>query len=785
MKDYFSSKEYLEKLDKYYRATNYLTVAQLYLRDNVLLKDKLEPAHVKTRILGHWGTCAGQNFVYTHCNRVITKYDLNMILLSGPGHGGNFFVSNCYLEGSFSEIYPEVSQDQKGITQLCKMFSFAYGLPSHVAPEIPGSINEGGELGYGLAHGYGAVFDNPDLIATVVVGDGEAETGPTATSWHSNKFINPKRDGAVLPILHLNGYKIANPTTFSRISNQELASLFNGYGYKPYYVEGNDPKKLHVEMAKVMDSAIEDIKQIWYKARVKGDLTRPMWPMIIMRTPKGWTGPKVVDGVRIEDNHKAHQVPISMKKPEHLKLLEDWLLSYNPTELFTQDYKLKPEIADILPKGSRRMGANPHANGGLLLKEIVTPKLSELEVKVDAPGSIKAQDMIELGGYVKRLFELNKTNQNFRTFSPDEANSNRLYKQFETEKRMFNAQILPTDDGLSQYGRVMDSFLSEHACEGWLEGYILTGRHGMFNTYEAFGRVVDSMVAQHCKWLKTTQKLSWRAPISSLNIILTSNVWQQDHNGYTHQDPGMLTHISEKTPSTFKIYLPADANSLIASYDEGTKSKDLVNIFVASKHPTYQWLNMEEAQQHVKNGISVWDWACCGDKDNPDVIVACAGHEPTEEALASVNYLKKYAPKLNIRFINVLKLMKIAPNTSHPDGLTDKEFDELFTTDKPIIFNFHGYAGLIKQLMYDRKNKNLKVFGYKEEGTITTSFDMSVRNEIDRCHLTMQIADAVKLAPATRAKIKREMTSILERHTQHIKEHNTDLPEIENWKWGE
>ena len=783
MKDYFSSKEYLEKLDKYYRAANYLTVAQLYLHDNVLLKEPLKPEHIKQRLLGHWGTCAGQNFVYTHCNRAITKYDLDMILLSGPGHGGNFFVANSYLEGTFSEVYPEVGKNKEGITRLCEMFSFAYGLPSHVAPEVPGSINEGGELGYSLLHGYGAIFDNPDLIATVVVGDGEAETGPLATSWHSNKFVNPKRDGAVLPILHLNGYKIANPTTFSRISNEELASLFYGYGYKPYYIEGNDPKKMHIEMAKVMDSAIEDIKNIWYNARVKGKVERPRWPMIIMRTPKGWTGPKVVDGARVEDNHKAHQVPISMKKEEHFKLLEDWLLSYNPDELFDADYKLNADIADILPKGIRRISANPHANGGRLLKEIITPKLSEFEVKFDKPGSVKAQDMYELGGYIKKLFELNKHNQNFRTFSPDEAASNRLYKQFEVEKRMFNATILPTDDGVSVNGRVMDSYLSEHACEGWLEGYLLTGRHGMFNTYEAFGRVVDSMVAQHCKWLKTTQQLSWRAPISSLNIILTSNVWQQDHNGYTHQDPGMISHIAEKAPSTFKIYLPSDANSLLACYDAATKSKNLVNLVVASKHPTYQWQSMKEAQEQVKNGYAVWDWACAGDKDNPDVVVACAGHEPTEEALAAVNYLKKVAPKLNIKFVNILNLMTLS--AAHPDGLTHAEFDKVFTTDKPIIFNFHGYAGLIKQLFFDRANHNLKVFGYKEEGTITTSFDMSVRNEIDRCHLAMAIADSVKLAPATKAKIQREMTATLEKHTQHIKQNNTDLPEIENWKWGE
>ena len=783
MRDYFSSSEYFEKLDQYFRATNYLSAAQLYLWDNVLLKDKLKPEHIKKKIVGHWGTCVGQNFVYTHCNRVITKYDQDMILLSGPGHGGNFFVGNCYLEGSFSEAYPKVGLDKAGITKLCKMFSFAGGLPSHVAPEVPGSINEGGELGYSLAHGFGAIFDNPNLIATVVVGDGEAETAPIATSWHSNKFVNAKRDGAVLPILHLNGYKISNPTMLSRISKEELASLFHGYGYKPYYIEGNDPKKMHVQMAKVMDACIEDIKAIWHNARVKGVTTRPVWPMIILRTPKGWTGPKFVDGERIEDNFKAHQVPIAMNKPEHLDLLENWLKSYKPEELFTDEYTLKPEIAAILPKGDRRIGSNPHANGGKLLKELITPKLSELEVKVEKPGCVKAQDMKELGGYIKRLFELNKDSNNYRTFSPDEAMSNRLYKQFDAEKRAFNADIWPTDDNLSLDGRIMDSYLSEHVCEGWLEGYLLTGRHGMFNSYEAFIRVVDSMVAQHCKWLKTTRTLKWRAPISSLNLILTSNVWQQDHNGYTHQDPGFLTHMAEKTPSVVRMYLPCDANTLIAAFDKGTKSKDQINIFTASKHPSYQWTTMKQAQKIAKDGLAVWDWACNGDKDNPDVVIACAGDTPTQEAVATVGLIKQYLPKLNVRFINVLNLMKLAPKSQHPDGLTDEEFDELFTTDKPIIFNFHGYAGLIKQLLFDRKNKNLHVFGYKEEGTITTSFDMRVRNNIDRCHLLMTVAEVATISAASKKKVLADMTELLDRHHKYIVEYGVDLPEIADWKW--
>lgn len=783
MRDFYSSAEYLENLDRYFRASNYLTVAQLYLLDNPLLKEKLKPEHIKKKLVGHWGTCAGQNFVYTHCNRVITKYNQDMILLSGPGHGGNFFVGNCYLEGSFSEVYPKVSQDKKGITRLCKMFSFPGGLPSHVAPEVPGSINEGGELGYGLAHGYGAIFDNPNLIATVVVGDGEAETGPLATSWHSNKFVNPKRDGAVLPVLHLNGYKINNPTVLSRISKQELNALFTGYGYKPYYVEGNDPKKMHVLMAKAMDSAIEEIKTIWHNARTKGDTRRPLWPMIILRTPKGWTGPKVVDGLRVEDNFRAHQIPLSMTKPEHLQMLEDWLLSYKPHELFGDDYKLKPEIAAILPKGSKRMGATPYANGGLLLKEIITPNLEDVAVKVDKPGSVKTQDMLELGAYVKKLFDLNKHNNNYRTFSPDEAMSNRLYKQFDAENRTFNADIWAGDDKLAVDGRIMDSYLSEHACEAWLEGYLLTGRHGMFNSYEAFIRVVDSMVAQHCKWLKVTRQLKWRAPISSLNLLLTSNVWQQDHNGYTHQDPGFLTHMAEKTPSVVRMYCPCDANSLIATFDKATKSKNQINVITASKHPSYQWTNIKQAQKLVKDGLAVWDWACVNDKDNPDVVIACAGGTPTQEALATVSLIKKYMPKLNVRFINVLNIMKLAPNSQHPDGLTDEQFDKLFTTDKPIIFNFHGYAGLIKQLMYDRKNKNLKAFGYKEEGTITTRFDMRVRNNIDRCHLLMTIADAVKLPAATKNRVMQDMTDLLDLHHKYITEYGVDLPEIENWQW--
>ena len=778
------SNKYLNTLDKYWRAANYLTVAQLYLLDNPLLRKKLEPEHIKQKLVGHWGTCAGQNFVYAHCNRVITKYNLDMLLLSGPGHGGNFFVANSYLEGTYSEVYPKVSLDEKGLTRLCKQFSFPGGIPSHVAPETPGSINEGGELGYCLAHGFGAIFDNPDLIATVIVGDGEAETGPLATSWHSNKFVNPKTDGAVLPILHLNGYKINNPTVLSRIPHNQLESLFLGYGYKPYFVEGNNPKIMHKLMAKAMDSCIEQIKQIQFNARNNKPQKEILWPMIVLRTPKGWTGPKVVDNAMVENSFRAHQIPIKMDKPEHLQQLEAWLKSYNPDELFDENYKLKAEIAEILPKGDKRISANPHANGGLLLKELKTPSLKDCAVNVPAPGTVKAQDMLELGGYIKRLFELNKENQNYRIFSPDEAMSNRLYKAFEVENRSFNTTILDTDDKLTINGRIMDSYLSEHMCEGWLEGYLLTGRHGMFNSYEAFLRVVDSMVAQHGKWLKVTRELKWRKPISSLNLILTSNVWQQDHNGYTHQDPGFLDHMANKAPSVTRMYLPADANSLIATFDMCSKMKDTINVITASKHPSFQWLTMTQAEKHVKKGLGVWDFACLNDSKNPDVVIACAGDTPTLEAIATVTLIKKYVPNLNVRFVNVVNLFKLLPNTEHPEGLTDKEFNEIFTTNKPVIFNFHGYPRLINELCYNRENKNIHAFGYVEEGTITTSFDMRVRNKIDRYNLLKAVASVIKLTPAKRNKIVADMDKLLSEHTKYICEYGVDTPEIANWKFN-
>ena len=780
MKDYYSSKEYFELLNKYLRAANYLTVAQLYLKDNPLLRKPLERKHIKDRLLGHWGTCAGQNFVYAHCDRVIKKYNQDMVLLSGPGHGGNFFVSNCYLEGTYSEYYPKITQNEAGLKKLCKQFSFPGGIPSHVAPETPGSIHEGGELGYSLAHGFGAVLDNPNLIAAVVVGDGEAETGPLATSWNGNKFISAKTDGAVLPILHLNGYKINSPTVLARLPHHELESLFVGYGYKPYFVEGNDPVALHPVMAKAMDCAIADIKKNWQNARKKGVTERPVWPMIILRTPKGWTGPKEVDGQKIEDYFLAHQIPISMSEPNHFDLVKEWLESYHAEELFDKNGKLKQEIAAILPTGDKRLGATPYANGGKLLKEIVTPDLKDLEVKFDKPGTVKVQDMRELGGYIRELFELNKYNKNYRIFSPDEAKSNRLYRAFDVENRPFEGKLLPTDDKLSTEGRIMDGYLSEHSCEGWLEGYILTGRHGMFDSYEAFMRVVDSMVAQHCKWLRVCNRLQWRAPISSLNLVLTSTTWQQDHNGYTHQDTGFITHIAEKAPEVTHIYLPADANTLLAVYDKATKSKNKVNVITASKKYSYQWLHMDEAIKHVEKGASVWDFACLGDKEHPDVVIATAGDTPTKEAIAALNYIHKYLPKLNVRFVNVCNLMALTKE--HPDGLSDVEFDKLFTKDKPVIFNFHGYAELIKGLVYDRHNKNFHVFGYQEEGTVTTPFDMRVKNHIDRCHLVLEVANSVELAPTTKKKVTEAMQDVLTRHDEYIREHGVDMPEIDEWK---
>ena len=780
MLDKFSTKEYFEKLDKYFRAVNYISAGQLYLLNNPLLKQKLKIEDVKKKIVGHWGTVPGQNFVYTHCNRVINKYGLNMVLVSGPGHGGNFFVANSYLEGTYSEFYPEVSQDKAGMTKLFKQFSFPGGINSHVAPDVPGSINEGGELGYSLAHSFGAVLDNPNLIVTTIVGDGEAETGPLATSWHGNKFINAQKDGAVLPVLHLNGYKISNPTVLSRISKKELTSLMVGYGYNPIFVEGDNPQLMHKLMAQAMDKAIEQIRLNWNNARKLNVTERPIWPMIVLRTPKGWTGPKEVEGKQIEGSFRAHQVPISMAGKDDLKLLEKWLKSYKPEELFT-NYKLNADIAEILPKGEKRISANIHANGGKLLKELVLPNIRDYAVEVKKPGGVKTQDMLELGGYLRDVYANNGTN--FRAFSPDEAMSNRLYRMFETETRNFNATVFNTDEKVAHNGRIMDSFLSEHMCEGWLEGYLLTGRHGLFHSYEAFIRVIDSMVGQHAKWLKMCNEISWREPIASLNILLTSNVWQQDHNGYTHQDPGFLDIINNKKPEITRIYLPADANCLISCVDHCLQTKNYINVITASKHPSYQWLNMEQAIQHCTKGIGVWDFACVNDKDNPDIVIASAGGTPTLEALATIKILKKYVPDINIRYVNVVDLMKLMSNEKHPHGLSDKEYNEIFTTNKPVIFNFHGYPQLIHQLTYKRKNQNLHVRGYDEEGCITTPFDMRVQNRIDRFNLTMLAVKHLKIDEKLKEKIINEMQKWLKKHKEYIVEVGEDLPEVKNWKW--
>ena len=775
--------EMLDKINAYWRAANYLSAGQLYLLDNPLLKEPLTMDQIKKKIVGHWGTVPGQNFVYVHCNRVIKRYDLDMILLSGPGHGGNFMIANTYLEGTYSEIYPNISQDEEGMQKLFKQFSFPCGVPSHCAPETPGSINEGGELGYSIAHAFGAVFDNPDLIATVIVGDGEAETGPLATSWQSNKFLNPITDGAVLPVLNLNGYKISNPTIFSRIPHEELESFFVGCGWEPIFVEGDDPMTMHKLMAEAMDTAIEKIKAIQDHARKNNDPERPKWPMIVLRTPKGWTGPKVVDGQQIEGSFRAHQVPITMENPkEHLPLLQKWLESYRPQELFDENGRLIPELAELAPKGNARLGANPHANGGLLMKDLRLPDFRSYGIEVDH-GKTKAQDMIELGGYIRDIFNLNKDSKNFRIFGPDESMSNRLYKVFEAENRDWNAELLPSDDCLARSGRIMDGMLSEHMCEGWLEGYLLTGRHGFFASYEAFIRVVDSMAAQHAKWLKVCNQLTWRRPIASLNFILTSNVWQQDHNGFTHQDPGFLDHIANKKADVVRMYLPPDTNCLLSCFDHCIKSKNYVNAIVASKHPSYQWLTMDQAVKHCTQGVGIWEWASNDNGEEPDIVMACCGDTPTLETMAAVTILRDEFPELKIRVVNVVDLFKLESNHKHPHGLSDAEYNALFTTDKPVIFAFHGYPTLIHELTYRRDNQNMSVHGYQEEGTITTPFDMRVQNEIDRFNL---VKDAIMHLPKLGnrgAYLIQKMNDKLVEHKQYIAEYGQDLEEIRDWEW--
>ena len=772
-------------LNAYWSAANYLSVGQIYLYDNPLLREPLKLQHVKPRLLGHWGTTPGLNFIYVHLNRVIKLRDLNVIYVTGPGHGGPGLVANTYLEGTYTEFYPDISQDETGIKKLFKQFSFPGGIPSHVAPETPGSINEGGELGYSLAHAYGAVFDNPDLLAVCVVGDGEAETGPLAASWHSNKFLNPARDGAVLPILHLNGYKIANPTVLARISNDELTSLLTGYGHKPYFVEGDEPEQMHQLMAATLDTVFDEIQTIQTHARASNDVERPRWPMIVLRTPKGWTGPKSVDGKPVEGTFRSHQVPLSQpaKNPDHLRMLEQWLRSYKPEELFDENGTFRAELADLAPKGERRMGANPHANGGLLLENLKLPDYREYALPVPKPATLEAEATTILGGFLRDVMKRNLQERNFRIVGPDETSSNRLDAVFEVTDRVWMAKAYPTDEHQSTEGRVME-VLSEHLCQGWLEGYLLTGRHGLFSCYEAFIHIVDSMVNQHAKWLKVTREIPWRRPIASLNYLLTSHVWRQDHNGFSHQDPGFIDHVVNKKADVVRVYLPPDANTLLSVMDHCLRSRNYINVVIAGKQPALQYLDIDAAMAHCAEGIGIWQWAGNDEGVEPDVVMACAGDVPTLETLAAVDILRQRFSDLKIRVINVVDLMTLQPPAEHPHGLSDKEFDSLFTTDKPIIFAFHGYPWLIHRLTYRRRNHpNLHVRGYKEEGTTTTPFDMVVLNDLDRFHLVMDVIDRVPKLGAAGADVMQQMRDQRAEHKRYIAEHGEDLPEIRDWKW--
>ena len=781
----------LNKMDAYWRASNYLSVGQIYLLDNPLLKQPLTIKHIKPRLLGHWGTTPGLNFLYVHLNRIIKERDVDMIYIAGPGHGGPALVANVYLEGTYSEFYPAVTQDEAGIDRLFTQFSFPGGIPSHVAPETPGSIHEGGELGYALSHAYGAAFDNPNLVVACVIGDGEAETGALATSWHSNKFLNPATDGAVLPILHLNGYKIAGPTVLARIPREELDQLLRGYGYKPYFVEGDDPALMHEQMAATLDQVMDEIKQIQTDARTHGFKRRPIWPMIVLVTPKGWTCPHIIDGKQVEGSWRSHQVPLSemASKPEHVTLLEAWMKSYRPEELFDALGQFKPELAELAPKGERRMGANPHANGGLLIQQLRLPNFEDYAVDVPKPGAVVAEATRVQGQYIRDVFKLNEHARNFRVFSPDEAESNRWTPVFEVTSRTSTAEIIPEDDHVSSDGRVME-MLSEHQCQGWLEGYLLTGRHGFFSCYEAFIHIIDSMFNQHAKWLKTTRTIPWRRPIASLNYLLTSHVWRQDHNGFSHQDPGFIDHVVNKKADVIRVYLPPDANSLLSVTHHCLSSKHLVNVIVAGKQPAPQWLTMDQAIKHCTAGIGIWEWASNDNADGagsePDVVMACCGDVPTMETLAAVELLRHYAPTLKIRVINVVDLMTLQSATEHPHGLNDRDFDLLFTKNKPIIFAFHGYPWLIHRLMYRRTNHaNLHVRGYKEEGTTTTPFDMVVLNDLDRFHLVGDVVDRVPQLGPSGAYIKQAMRDKLIEHKQYIRKYGEDLPEVRNWKWGQ